>query len=97
MASEGFWEGELDAAGAYTKKAIHYAMSLGPWFEFLGHVGEDFYFCEQLAEIGIRPLLVPSVKCQHIGQVAYGIEHFNQAKANGIVQEASFEEGGQPR
>lgn len=73
-------------------EAVHYASSLGPWFEFLGNVGEDFYFCEQLSKIGIRPWLVPEVQCQHIGQVAFGIEHFTAALAQGLVHTADYEQ-----
>jgi len=79
-----------------TVRAIHYAMSLGPWFEFLGHVGEDFYFCEQLAKIGIRPWFVPEVKCYHIGQTAFGYEHFKSLLDQGLVHSAEFEPGGSP-
>lgn len=74
-----------------TARALHYALSLTPWFEFLGRVGEDFYFFEQLDRIGIRPLLLPMVKCYHIGQQPFGFEHFESAKRAGVVQDLHWE------
>jgi hypothetical protein len=67
------------------ERALHLAMSLRPWFEFLGKVGEDFYFCERLAEIGIRPLVVPTVWARHIGRMEFGQEHYEQVKRQNLT------------
>jgi len=66
-------------------RALHLAQSLKPWFEFLGRVGEDFYFCEQLARIGITPLLVPNVVAKHVGPQEIGLEQFLAMKQAGLV------------
>jgi hypothetical protein len=41
-----------------------------PWFKFEvrsdGHMaGEDIYFFERCAEVGIRPLALPQLLCSH--------------------------------
>jgi hypothetical protein len=71
------------------RQCMHYAQALGPWFEFLGGVGEDFYFCEQATRYcGVRPLLVPSVACTHIGRMPVGLQHFKASSATGISYSA---------
>jgi len=72
-----------------TDAAVHDALALGPWFEFLAGVGEDFYFCEKLRGIGIRPMLEPNVSCGHIGQQAFDISHFRHAANQGFVMEGN--------
>ena len=42
-----------------------------PWFRFLHRpgcalTGEDIYFFEQAAKLGIRPLVIPQIQCSHI-------------------------------
>ena len=63
---------------------VSLAMGLSPYFEFLNKVGEDFYFCERLRDIGIRPLLVPEVSCTHVGYADFTRDHYEANLAQGV-------------
>lgn len=68
------------------ERALRLGAMLAPCFEFLEKVGEDFWFCEQLQYfLGIKPLVVPSVECEHEGMKAYGRQDFLQALSQGNV------------
>lgn len=79
---------KMSNSGELTEEMVlaeHYYKSLSPWFEFLGNVGEDFYFCEMLAKVGIRPLLVPHVVAQHLSISPIGAEHYQTIKQQQLV------------
>ena len=63
---------EIDAAGmgcCLIEREVFQQIE-APWFKFDvrcdGHMtGEDIYFFERCAEVGIRPVVVPRVLCAH--------------------------------
>ena len=64
---------------------LELGFSCKPWFEFLGNVGEDFYFCEQLARYcDVRPKVYPNVECAHVGFTQFTREHYQAMKNAGI-------------
>ena len=65
--------------------ATLYGRELSPWYEFLTTLGEDFYFCNRLVQIGVPVLVDTTVKCKHLVQAELGEEHFNQLKEAGVV------------
>lgn len=78
---------QFDEETSAVERALKLGMSLGPHFEFLERVGEDFYFCEQLRYfLGMQPLVVPSVECQHVGYQYITRQMFEGAAATGGVQ-----------
>ncbi|MBN3036943.1 MAG: hypothetical protein JW834_00680 [Candidatus Diapherotrites archaeon] len=54
-----------------------------PWFKWTQRdgrtVGEDFFFCERVAEAGFDIFVDTGVKGRHIGDVDIGEAHFKQA------------------
>ena len=67
------------------------AARLAPCFEFLEAIGEDFYFCAQLTHyLGIRPLVIPSVKCYHETLGAVGEEHYLANLRQGVQYSAQL-------
>lgn len=66
-------------------RALVLGMSLTAHWEFLEVCGEDFYFCEQLYQyLKVKPLVVPSVVCNHETTVPVTRATFEAAIGGGL-------------
>ena len=70
-----------------------YVRNLSPWFEFLERKGEDLYFSERLADMGIPIWLNSNVVCGHVGDAVIDQAQFNYIRDNGILQKVPVEGG----
>lgn len=82
-----FIEEDDEVGKAALQWLTRYVEKMSPWWEFLDKRGEDFYFCERAKDAGYQVWANVDVKCDHVGNVPIGEQHFNWLKENvGFVQ-----------
>ncbi len=62
-----------------------------PWFDFVGGVSEDLYFCQKAAAAGYRLLLDFDVQCGHLTTQVATYQHFDRLSRAGGVTFATTE------